>query len=73
MLEIIIAATYCPHRPHLMKSAYQASEVGMKLNGSVGIQTQVIVPPEPIHFPTCHLNSKLSHCSVMVLESPSYI
>lgn len=44
------------HEPHLIKSAYQASEVKMKLNGSITIQTKVIVPPEPIHFPTCHLN-----------------
>lgn len=73
MLGIVIAATYCLHRPHLVKSAYQISEVGMKLNGSVVIQTQIIVPPELIQFPMCRLNSKLSSCNIMVLESPSYI
>ena len=60
-------------RPHLVKSACQASEVGMKFIESVGIPTQVLVPPEPVHFPTCHLNSKLSCGGPMVLESPSCI
>lgn len=41
----------------------------MKLNVSVGIQTTVIVPPEPIHFPTSHLNLKLSYFDIMFLES----
>lgn len=45
----------------------------MKLKGSVGIQTTVVVPPEPIHFPTSHLNSKLSYFDIIFLESYSYI